>query len=68
MSGWIEDEELWTAEELAALVGVKVRTVYSWMQRGYLRPAGSRGRFWLFRLEDGFTVEKERKRQHRRAA
>ena len=65
-SGWIEDEPLWTAEEVAAEVGVEVQTIYTWVSRGYLRPAGTKGRHRLFRLEDAFEAEAARKRKHRK--
>jgi excisionase family DNA binding protein len=62
----IEDEDLWTAEDAAEQVGVKPQTIYVWVSRGYLRPAGTHGRHRLFRLADVFEVEATRKRAHRR--
>ena len=59
-------EQLWTAEEAAAEVGVEVATIYVWTHRGFLTPAGKRGRLNLYRLDDVFTCEKTRKRKHRR--
>jgi DNA-binding transcriptional MerR regulator len=64
--GDLLDELLFTAEEAAAEVGVKVPTIWSWVNRGYLRPAGTRGKHRLYRLSDVFEAEKERKRKHRR--
>ncbi|GGS87574.1 hypothetical protein GCM10010156_52590 [Planobispora rosea] len=59
-------QDLWTAEEAAAEVGVEVATIYNWVRRGYLTHAGTRGRRKLFRLADVFACEKNRKRKHRR--
>ncbi len=59
-------EELFTAEEAAAQVGVRPATIYTWTARGFLRPVGKRGRFNLFRLSDVFACEATRKHKHRR--
>lgn len=62
----ILDEDLWTAEEVAEQVGVAAGTIYTWVSRGYLCPAGTRGKFKLFRLDDVFNVEKARDRKRRK--
>lgn len=59
------NEQLYTAAEAAAEVGVKATTIYTWVRRGYLTHAGSRGHHKLFRLADVFAAEANRKRQHR---
>lgn len=58
-------EDLFTAEEAADQVGVKRQTIYTWVNRGYLKPAGQRGRHKLFRLEDVFRAEATRDRRKR---
>ncbi|GAT68887.1 helix-turn-helix domain protein [Planomonospora sphaerica] len=60
------NDELWTAEEAAAEVGVKPGTIHAWVHRGYLTPQRKRGGAHLFRLEDVFAAEAGRKRKHRR--
>lgn len=62
----MSNEELYTAEEVAAQVGVKPATIYTWTARGFLRPVGKRGRYNLYRLADVFICEATRKRKHRR--
>jgi excisionase family DNA binding protein len=66
--GDILDEPLFTAEEAAEQVGMKPATIYTWVHRGLLRPAGTRGKHKLFRLADVFEVEKTRDRRRRRKA
>lgn len=60
------DEDLFTAAEIAAEVGVEVATVYTWTHRGFLKPAGKRGRWNLYRLSDAFEAEKTRDRTRRK--
>jgi DNA-binding transcriptional MerR regulator len=60
------DTDLWTAEEAAAEVGIEVQTIYTWTARGYLTPAGKRGRFNLYRLDDVFKAEATRQHKHRK--
>jgi excisionase family DNA binding protein len=62
------DEDLWTAEEAAEQVGMKVATIYVWVHRGHLRPAGTRGKHKLFRLDDVFKAESTRDRKRRKKA
>jgi excisionase family DNA binding protein len=62
------DEDLWTAEEAAEQVGVKVATIYVWVYRGHLRPAGTRGKHKLYRLADVFKAESTRDRKRRKKA
>jgi predicted site-specific integrase-resolvase len=57
------NDDLFTAEESAAEVGVAVNTIYSWVARGWLAHAGRRGRLKLFRLSDVFECEKTRTRR-----
>ncbi|WP_329426859.1 helix-turn-helix domain-containing protein [Streptosporangium sp. NBC_01495] len=64
----MSSEEMWTAEEAAAEVGMATTTIYTWTARGFLKPAGKRGRFNLYRLADVFEVEKNRAYQHRRGS
>ena len=59
-------EQLWTAEEIAAEVGVEVATIYTWVRRGHLHHAGKRGHHKLFRLADAFEAERTRNRKHRK--
>ena len=66
--GDIFDEELFTAEEAAAEVGMKPQTIYVWVSRGHLCPAGTRGRYKLFRLADVFRAEATRDRKRRKRA
>lgn len=66
--GDIFDEELFTAEEVAEEVGVKPQTIYVWVSRGHLCPAGTRGKFKLFRLADVFRAEATRDRKRRKRA
>ncbi|MGW4476830.1 helix-turn-helix domain-containing protein [Nonomuraea sp. NPDC004354] len=57
---------LWTAAEAAAEVGVERDTIYTWVRRGVLAPAGQRGREKLFDLAEVFACEASRKHKHRR--
>lgn len=59
-------EDLWTAEEAAAEVGVAKQTIYVWVARGYLTHAGKRGKYKLFKLSDVLEAEKSRSHQHRK--
>ncbi|MFI6299560.1 helix-turn-helix domain-containing protein [Nonomuraea sp. NPDC050790] len=61
-------DDLYTAEEAAAEVGVERQTIYVWVSRGVLKPVPGvkRRRSNLFRLEDVFTAEKNRDHKHRR--
>ncbi|MCC5580607.1 helix-turn-helix domain-containing protein [Microtetraspora sp. AC03309] len=59
-------EELFTAAEAAAEVGVEVQTIYTWTHRGALAPASKRGASNLYRLADVFQAEKTRSRKHRK--
>ncbi|MGW4406536.1 helix-turn-helix domain-containing protein [Nonomuraea sp. NPDC004702] len=68
MTGDIFDELLFTAEEAAEQVGVKVATIYTWVHRGALAPAGTRGKHKLFRLADVFKAEATRDRSRRKRA
>ncbi|MFI7691760.1 helix-turn-helix domain-containing protein [Nonomuraea sp. NPDC049655] len=68
MTGDIFDDPLFTAEEAAEQVGVKVATIYVWVHRGALTPAGTRGRHRLFRLSDVFRAESSRDRSRRKRA
>lgn len=65
-TGDIFDEPLFTAEEAAAEVGVKAATIYVWVHRGHLVPAGTRGKHRLFRLSDVFEAERTRDRKRRK--
>lgn len=56
----------YTASELAAEVGVEPATIYTWTARRFLAPVDKRGRFNLYRLEDGFRAESTRAWKHRR--
>jgi predicted site-specific integrase-resolvase len=67
-AGDIFDEPLFTAEEAAAEVGMKAATIYVWVHRGYLIPAGTRGKHKLFRLADVFAAEASRDRRRRKRA
>ncbi|MGI5493867.1 helix-turn-helix domain-containing protein [Microtetraspora malaysiensis] len=58
--------DLFTAEEAAAEVGVEAATIYTWKARGFIEPAGKRGRYLLYRLSDVFACEASRQRKHRR--
>lgn len=49
-----------TVEEAAAEVGVSPRTIYSWKHRGFITPAGKRGRKKVYRLADIFSCERDR--------
>ncbi|MEV7969017.1 helix-turn-helix domain-containing protein [Sphaerisporangium sp. NPDC088356] len=60
------EEELFTAEEAAEEVGMSPATIHTWTARGFLTPAGKRGRFNVYRLADVFAAERGRKRKHRR--
>jgi DNA-binding transcriptional MerR regulator len=66
--GDIFDEELFTAEEVAAEVGVKPQTIYVWVSRGHLCPVGTSGKYKLFRLADVFKAEATRDRKRRKRA
>ncbi|TDD54570.1 DNA-binding protein [Nonomuraea terrae] len=66
MTGDILDDPLFTAEEAAEEVGVKVATIYVWVHRGHLTPAGTRGKHKLFRLGDVFAAESTRDRKRRK--
>lgn len=59
-------DPLFTAEEAAEQVGVKVATIYVWVHRGHLTPAGTRGKHKLFRLNDVFKAEATRDRKRRK--
>jgi len=62
----VNNEDLFTAEEAAAEVGIDASTIYTWVRRGYLGYAGRRGRNKLVRLSDVFRAESDRKAKHRR--
>ncbi|WP_214322071.1 helix-turn-helix domain-containing protein [Nonomuraea sediminis] len=62
----MSDDQLFTAEEAAAEVGVEVQTIYTWTGRGALTPAGKRGRNNLYRLSDVFACERTRQHKHRK--
>lgn len=62
----MKGEALYTATELAVEVGVAPATIYVWRSRKFIEPVGKRGRFLLYRLEDGFEAERSRQRQFRR--
>lgn len=62
------DEPLFTAEEAAEEVGVRVATIYVWVHRGHLKPVGSRGKHKLYRLADVFRAEATRDRKRRKKA
>jgi hypothetical protein len=47
---------------------MKPQTIYVWVSRGHLRPAGTRGRYKLFRLADVFEAEATRDRKRRKRA
>ena len=64
--GDIFDELLLTAEEAAAEVNVKPSTIYVWVHRGHLAPAGTKGKHKLFRLADVFRAESARDRKRRK--
>ena len=68
MTGDLLDELLFTAEEAADQVGVKVATIYVWVHRGALSPAGTRGKHKLYRLADVFKAEATRDRKRRKKA
>ena len=48
----------YTTNEVAEELGVSPRTVNVWVNRGYLKPAGKRGRQNTFRLADVFEAER----------
>ncbi|MGP4048303.1 helix-turn-helix domain-containing protein [Streptomyces sp. 2A115] len=54
-----------TAELAADEAGVTPATIRKWVQRGHLRPADTRGRRRLFRLEDVFAAERTTHRARR---
>ena len=60
------EEDLFTAEEVAAEVGVSKSAIYVWTNRGALSPSGKRGRYNLYRMSDVFAAEKSRARKYRR--
>jgi excisionase family DNA binding protein len=60
------NRDLWTAEEAAEQVGVTRFAIYAWVRRGFLKPAGTRGRFLLFDIDAVREAEKTRARKHRR--
>ncbi|GII89641.1 hypothetical protein Ssi03_76310 [Sphaerisporangium siamense] len=60
------EEDLFTTAEAAAEVGFSIAAIDNWVRRGYLAPAGRRGRSNVYRLSDVFEVEKQRKHKHRR--
>jgi excisionase family DNA binding protein len=66
VNGDIFAEDLFTAEEVAEHVGMKVATIYVWVSRGHLTPVKTRGRHKLFRLADAFNAEKTRDRKRRK--
>ncbi|MFJ1605578.1 MerR family DNA-binding transcriptional regulator [Streptomyces sp. NPDC088253] len=47
-----------TTELAANEAGVSTATIRKWVQRGHLRPADTRGRRRLYRLEDVFAAER----------
>ena len=57
--------EFYTAAEAAEEIGIATATIYSWVHRGYLKPAKKRGHLKLFRLADVFAAEAARERKHR---
>jgi excisionase family DNA binding protein len=67
-SGDLLDELLFTADEAAEEVGVAVATIYVWVHRGHLAPAGTRGKHKLYRLADVFKAEATRDRSRRKRA
>ena len=58
---------LLTTAEAAAEVDVDPATIDTWKRRGYLAPAGKRGRWNLYRLTDVLTCEATRDRTRRKA-
>ncbi|MEU9795684.1 hypothetical protein [Streptomyces sparsogenes] len=52
-----------TADLAALEVGVTPATIRKWVQLERLRPAGRRGRAFLYRLEDVFAAERAARRR-----
>lgn len=48
-----------TATEAAQHIGVSVKTVVSWVDRGYLQPCDARGKRKLYRLIDVVRVARD---------
>ncbi|KRV49704.1 hypothetical protein AQ490_18510 [Wenjunlia vitaminophila] len=62
---------LLTAALAASEVGVTPATIRKWVQLRHLKPAGRRGRAFLYRIEDVFAAERAargRVRTHRLSA